>query len=128
MEILIKIYRADRHPLFPDGGKLTPYLELLQAGALINIDGPHGKFSYSRGFVNIVGEEPFAVKKLVMVAGGSGIAPIYNVINEIVRDKEDPVEIVVLCCHKTVEDILLKEELEKLRGRIKVYYMIDQKK
>lgn len=53
LEILIKIYRPKTNIKFPEGGKLTPYLENLKPGDFINADGPHGKFSYSRGHIKI---------------------------------------------------------------------------
>jgi cytochrome-b5 reductase len=60
-----------------------------------------------------------------MIAGGSGITPIYNVAAEIFRDKEDHVEIIIISCHKTEKDILLRKELEVMKDRMKIYYMID---
>lgn len=78
--------------------------------------------------MTLLGEAPFPVKKIVMIAGGTGIAPIYNVVSEIAKDKEDKVEIVVLSCHRSVEDVLLKGELEKMRDRVKLYWMIDKER
>ena len=39
-----------------------------------------GKFSYRKGFVKVLGADERPVKKLVLVAGGSGIAPIINIL------------------------------------------------
>lgn len=65
------------------------------------------------------------MKKIVMVAGGSGITPMFNVISHIVADKEDKTEIVLLFCNRSEEDILLRKELEALSGRLQLHYMID---
>jgi ferredoxin-NADP reductase len=46
MDLLIKIYRPDSNPNFPNGGKLTPYLETLNVGDTINVEGPFGRFGY----------------------------------------------------------------------------------
>jgi NAD(P)H-flavin reductase len=46
MEVLFKIYRAGVHPKFPNGGKLTTYIETLNVGDTINVEGPFGRFSY----------------------------------------------------------------------------------
>lgn len=35
MELVVKIYHANVHPKFPDGGKLTQYLESLPIGDTI---------------------------------------------------------------------------------------------
>jgi|JI61114C2RNA_FD_contig_61_1149151_length_422_multi_2_in_0_out_0_1 cytochrome-b5 reductase len=37
MDILIKIYRPNSHPKFPNGGKLTPFLEKLELGDQLDI-------------------------------------------------------------------------------------------
>lgn len=101
MDVLIKIYRSNSHPKFPNGGKLTPFLEQMKLGDTLNVEGPLGRFSYRRGVVKLEGEDEFPVKKIVMFAGGSGITPMYNVINHIVADKEDPTEIVLLFCNRS---------------------------
>ena len=35
MELVVKIYHANVHPKFPEGGKLTQYLESLPIGETI---------------------------------------------------------------------------------------------
>jgi len=45
-DLLIKIYRANVHPKFVDGGKLTSWMENLQIGDKITISGPRGKLTY----------------------------------------------------------------------------------
>lgn len=52
--MLIKIYRPNCNPKFPQGGKLTPYLEKLEVGAIINVEGPFGKFAYKPGGVVVL--------------------------------------------------------------------------
>jgi len=46
MDFLFKIYRANVHPKFPEGGKMTTYIESLKVGDKINVEGPFGRFSY----------------------------------------------------------------------------------
>ena len=60
-----------------------------------------------------------------MVAGGSGITPMYNVITEILRDRDDPTELVLLYGNKAEEDILLRRELEQLQPRLRLYHTLD---
>jgi len=43
---LIKVYRKNTHPKFPEGGILSQYLESLKVGDKIQISGPLGKLSY----------------------------------------------------------------------------------
>jgi NAD(P)H-flavin reductase len=56
MEVLFKIYRAGVHPKFPNGGKLTTYIETLNVGDTINVEGPFGRFSYEKGGVIVIGK------------------------------------------------------------------------
>lgn len=46
------------------------------------------------------------------VAGGSGITPIWQVIEAICLNKEHDVNILVIYGNKTPEDILLRKELD----------------
>jgi NADPH-dependent ferric siderophore reductase len=42
----IKIYRANTHPNFPDGGVMTQWLEALPIGETVRMFGPRGKMFY----------------------------------------------------------------------------------
>mgnify|MGYP002404282748 CR=1 FL=1 len=68
------------------------------------------------------------VKEIGMVAGGTGIAPMYQVIRAILDDPTDPTKIHLLFANRSEEDILLREELEEAAKdpRIKVHYTIDK--
>ena len=43
VDFVIKIYRANMHPKFPEGGKMTQYLEKLNVGESMLMNGPKGK-------------------------------------------------------------------------------------
>ena len=49
LDVLIKIYRPNSNISFPNGGKLTPYLEQLRVGDSLHLEGPLGKFGYEDG-------------------------------------------------------------------------------
>jgi len=46
VDLLIKVYRPNEHPKFPEGGKLTPWLESLELNKFMQISGPYGKLEY----------------------------------------------------------------------------------
>lgn len=48
-DLLVKIYRPNDDITHPLGGKLTPYIETLNVGDKIHIEGPLGKFQYKAG-------------------------------------------------------------------------------
>ena len=47
-----------------------------------------------------------------MLAGGTGITPIYQVAQAILKDPEDLTEMHVVYANRTEDDILLREELD----------------
>ncbi|VDK27670.1 unnamed protein product [Anisakis simplex] len=82
---MIKIYFKNVHPKFPDGGKMSQYLESMKIGDTIDFRGPSGLIVYE-------GNGNFAVKpsktttavrrhfkNVGMIAGGTGITPMLQV-------------------------------------------------
>ena len=49
IDALIKIYRPNVHPDYPNGGRFTPFLEAQEVGVKMMMEGPFGKFSYKPG-------------------------------------------------------------------------------
>jgi cytochrome-b5 reductase len=48
------------------------------------------------------------------VAGGSGLTPMLQVIKEIARNPEDKTEVNFVFANQTLEDIILKKELDEI--------------
>lgn len=88
---------------------MTPYLEKLEIGALINVEGPYGKFDYQPGGVVVLDGVQHKSKRILFVAGGSGITPCYQTIQEIVSMKDETIELILLFANKTEEDIVLRK-------------------
>lgn len=111
MEMLVKIYFAsDGSP----GGKMSMGMDSLPIGHFIEMKGPIGKFEYKgKGLCLVQGKER-RVKSFLMICGGSGITPIYQVFRAVMRDKEDHTKCTILDGNRLFEDILCKEELEAL--------------
>ncbi|KAF8030397.1 hypothetical protein BT93_E2743 [Corymbia citriodora subsp. variegata] len=128
-ELVIKIYFKNVHPKYPNGGLMTQYLESLPLGSVLHVKGPLGHIEYTgRGHFLVHGEPKFA-KKLAMLAGGTGITPIYQVIQAILKDPEDETEMYVVYANRTENDILLREELDgwsKKHDRLKVWYVVQE--
>jgi cytochrome-b5 reductase len=94
LELTIKIY---------EGGKLTPYLSKLEVGDKVEIRGPKGEMKYHKNLV----------KELGMIAGGTGITPMFQIIRRICEDPRDDTKTTLLYANKTEGDILLKKELDE---------------
>ena len=85
VDFVVKIYFKNVHPKFPEGGKMSQYLEALPLEETLLMRGPkgnceykgQGKFTIRRGRENIV---DYQVKKIGMIAGGTGITPMLQVL------------------------------------------------
>jgi nitrate reductase (NAD(P)H) len=111
MEMLVKVY-FDQDGL--KGGKMSQAMDALPIGQSIEMKGPIGKFEYlGHGRCTVQGVER-TVKSFIMICGGSGITPIYQVFRCIMQDPKDNTKCVVLNGNRQFEDILCKSELDTL--------------
>lgn len=132
-ELLIKIYYKGEHPKFPNGGLMSQYLDSLPIGSSIEIKGPVGHIEYTgRGNFVVNGKQKFA-RRLAMIAGGTGITPMYQVIQAVLQDKKDDrTEMHLVYANRTEDDILLREELDRWAReypeQFKVWYVVEAAK
>ncbi|XP_066327777.1 nitrate reductase [NADH] 3-like [Miscanthus floridulus] len=132
-DLLVKVYFKNENPKFPDGGRMTQYLDSLPVGARVDVKGPLGHVEYVGRGGFVINGKPCRAGRLAMVAGGSGITPIYQVIQAVLRDQpEDRTEMHLVYANRTEDDILLRGELDrwaaKYPDRLKVWYVISQVK
>lgn len=87
------------------GGKVTNYLaEHIKVGDTLEVTAPSGQF-----YLN---PEPANRKHYVMIAGGSGITPIYSMIGTILKF-EPKSKITLLYANRTSDSIIFKEKFEQ---------------
>ncbi|KAK5700917.1 hypothetical protein LTR97_005435 [Elasticomyces elasticus] len=109
MDVLVKIYFDTKER---KGGKMSQAMDQLPLGHFVDFKGPIGKFEYrGRGICTVNGREK-KVKTFLMICGGSGITPIYQVFRAIMQDQEDETKCVLLNGNRQLEDILCKTELD----------------
>jgi nitrate reductase (NAD(P)H) len=111
MEMLVKVYFDSPGG---KGGKMSQAIDALPIGHFIEMKGPIGKFEYCGHGKCTVNGKPRQVKDFVMICGGSGITPIYQVFRAIMQNPEDKTQCTVLDGNRLFEDILCKEELDAL--------------
>ncbi|KRX08766.1 Riboflavin synthase-like beta-barrel [Pseudocohnilembus persalinus] len=114
-DLVIKIYRANVHPDFPEGGLFTQLLDKLEIGSQIDISGPVGILNYQgNGKISYVDniQKPQTYKNIIMVAGGTGITPMFQILQAIKNNVLDKTEISLLYVNRHENDILLRKELE----------------
>ena len=116
-ELLVKIYRSNVDPFFPDGGKSSQYLDSLKVGDAISVSGPFGLVQYVGKGVLENKRKPLYVKHLGLVAGGSGITPMLQIIASILNDPNDTTKITLLYCNSTPKDILMKNTLDEYQAK-----------
>ncbi|KAL3424852.1 oxidoreductase NAD-binding domain-containing protein [Phlyctema vagabunda] len=88
--------------MYPGGALTGGYLQDLKVGDEVEFRGPKGAMRYRRGIA----------KQICMVAGGTGITPMYQLIRAICEDPRDNTEIKLLYGNNDESDILLREELD----------------
>ena len=133
-DLVIKVYPQ---------GKMTQYLDKLYIGQTMDVSGPSGNLIYrGNGLFDIRTRkpEPFVtrrVRQLGLIAGGTGITPMYQILNEILKEQTSngpnegvDIQIWLLFANQTEQDILLRDELEQLsetsNKRLKVWYTVDR--
>jgi len=136
MDLVVKIYPANTHPKFPEGGKMTQHLESLTIGDSIDVRGPSGLLVYQgRGLFDIKEDKKgdskqFRAAKVSMIAGGTGITPMLQLIRAVFRDPDDNTCLSLLFANQSEDDILLRKELEEVAEehpeRFKLWYTVDR--
>lgn len=111
-DLLIKSYPT---------GNISKHLASVQVGQTIRVRGPKGAFTYT----------PNMVRHFGMVAGGTGITPMLQVVKAIIRGRKtgDRTEVDLIFANVTKQDILLKEDLDALAAEDKgfrVHYVLDK--
>jgi len=136
MDLVIKVYKKNVHPKFPKGGKMSQHLDSLDIGDTIDVRGPNGKLIYNgKGefSIRMDKKKPPVIEKaskIGMMAGGTGITPMLQLIREMFRDPEDKSEVWLIFANQTEEDILLRPELEEIKAnhsdRFHLWYTLDR--
>ena len=125
VDLLVKVY---------ENGALSQKLNAVPVGATVDFQGPQGLVTYTaRGEFSVV--DPVsgqiakrACKRVAMIAGGTGITPMLQVIKQIFNDVGDTTRVDLLFANVSSADILLKEELDALaaaHANLTVHYAID---
>ncbi|KAM4721129.1 NADH-cytochrome b5 reductase 2 [Rhinophrynus dorsalis] len=136
VDLIVKVYYKNVNPKFPDGGKMSQHLDSLKIGDTVDFRGPNGLLIYK-------GKGKFAIrpdkksepqvkvaKEIGMLAGGTGITPMLQLIRHITQDPSDDTKCHLIFANQTEEDILLRSELETVAknhpDQFKLWYTLDR--
>ncbi|XP_034225776.1 NADH--cytochrome b5 reductase 1 isoform X2 [Prunus dulcis] len=88
-ELVIKMYPQ---------GRMSHHFREMRVGDYLAVRGPKGRFKYQPGQVRAFG----------MLAGGSGITPMFQVARAILENPKDKTKVHLIYANVSYEDILLK--------------------
>lgn len=111
LDMLVKIYFDKTGQ---QGGKMSQAMDALPVGHFVEFKGPIGKFEYREPGLTHLNGNPRKVKEFIMICGGSGITPIYQVFRAIMQNPQDGTKCTVFDGNRLFEDILCKTELDAL--------------
>jgi cytochrome-b5 reductase len=101
-------------------GTMSKYVHELKKGDKLEIKGPIPKYPY----------EANKFQNLALIAGGTGITPMIQMIEEVLFNPDDKTKVTLLFANSSLSDILLKQDLDKLAQkyptRLKIYYTVSK--
>lgn len=104
---------------YPDG-PMSSHLDSMNVGQRLDFKGPFPKYPW----------EANKHTHIALIAGGTGIAPMYQLIRAIFKNPDDKTKVTLVYGNVSEEDILLKKELQHLENtypqRFKAFYLLDK--
>ena len=106
--------------MFVTIGNVSKYFGDLSEGDTVEMQGPIKKFPY----------KPNQFRNITMLAGGSGIAPMTQLLYKILDGADDDTQVTLIFANKTVDDILLRQELletaQNSNGQCTVHFVVEK--
>jgi len=128
-DVIIKIY---------PNGQMGNYLKNLPLGTMVEIKGPNGHLHYKGNGLfairrkdeatNTAKEHMYNVKNVGMIAGGSGITPMLQIIHTVSQDINDSTKLSLIYGNRTIGDIMCRSDIEAIAERnanFKSHFMVD---
>nr|ABX00685.2 NADH cytochrome b5 reductase [Mucor racemosus] len=101
-------------------GNISKLMGELKVGDSVGMRGPKGNFVYKSNMCREIG----------MIAGGTGITPMLQIIRRVCNDPTDKTKINLIFANVTEDDILLKKELDEIAKaspeNFKVHYVLER--
>ncbi|KAG4302886.1 hypothetical protein PCANB_000856 [Pneumocystis canis] len=103
-----------------EDGEVSRWIHRKRVGDRMQLRGPFLEWAW----------DDYRWKRILFIAGGTGIAPAYQLLSYIFRDSNQQIpEFHLMYANRSLDEILLKEELdrfqEKYPKKIKITYFVD---
>ena len=100
-------------------GLLSKWFGELQVGDYADVRGPKGSFKYVPNMCKVLG----------MIAGGTGITPMLQIVRAVLENPADRTQLRLIFANVNPDDILMKAVLDKLAAahadQFRVYYVLN---
>ncbi|KAA8642319.1 hypothetical protein EYZ11_002909 [Aspergillus tanneri] len=110
LDLIVKVY---------PNGPMSEHLHSMDVDQSLAFKGPLPKYPWDANKHDHV----------CLIAGGTGITPMYQLIRQIFKNPEDKTKVTLVFGNVNEEDILLKKELDELENtyprRFKAFYVLD---
>ncbi|KAI5462121.1 NADH-cytochrome b5 reductase [Mariannaea sp. PMI_226] len=104
---------------YPDG-PMSSHIHSLTPGQKLDVKGPLPKYAWAANKHD----------HIALIAGGSGITPMYQLVRAIFKNPEDKTKVTLVFGNVTEEDILLKKKFDELENtypqRFRAFYVLDK--
>lgn len=101
------------------GGPMSTHMHDMVPGQRLEIKGPLPKYAW----------EANKHEHIALIAGGTGITPMYQLLRAIFKNPEDRTKVTLVFGNVTEDDVLLKNELAALENehprRFRAFYVLD---
>jgi nitrate reductase (NAD(P)H) len=121
LDILVKVYQKVEGNR--DYGAFSNHLISLEEGQVVNLYGPYGNIAYNGKGELQCGDITHRFKKFGLIAGGSGVAPMFQMINRIHNLKGDRTAVSLIYATRHPDELCFADDLVKydIKGRLHFY-------
>lgn len=101
-------------------GPMSEHMHNMSPGQRLDFKGPIPKYPWT----------PNKHDKIALIAGGTGITPMYQLCRAIFKNPDDKTQVTLVFGNVSEEDVLLKREFEDLEQkypqRFRAFYLLDK--